>query len=295
MTSEVPTPERLASFERWATASLASSALLVLLLAGFWLGRISGLGSGGEAYGFRATAFAAVATACCVSHGWASGGARFVGRFLAIGLATSLSTELAGVATGSIFGPYAYSAGFPAKILGLVPVVIPFIWFSISYWSFATAQAITGALPAAGVLPKLVRTLLAAALLLGYDLTADPNHVFRGGWSYDGPDFFYGVPLQNFIAWFVIGSVMFALVGRFAYPHGAQLVHSALHDRVAPLVYVALLLHESAFALLVSKLPGAGWLGLGVATAVLVALVSAWWRGAAEHRDRVVSAPTASY
>lgn len=294
MTSDVPTPARLASFERWAAASLASSALLVVLLAGFWLGRISGLGSGGEAYGFRATAFAAVATACCVSHGWASGGAGFIGRFLAIGLATSLSTELAGVATGSIFGPYAYSASFPAKILGLVPVIIPFIWFSISYWSFATAQAIAGSFAVSRGRRKLFLALLAAALLLGYDLTADPNHVFRGGWSYDGPDFFYGVPLQNFIAWFVIGSVMFALVGRFAYPRRAQVVHSAHHDRVAPLVYVALLLHESAFAFFVSKLPGAGWLGLGVATAVLVALASAWWRGAPEHRDRVVSAQTAS-
>jgi len=295
VTSEVSTSARLASFERWAALSLVLSAFLLLLLAGFWIGRLSGLGSGGEAYGFRATAFAAVATGCCISHGWASGGARFIGRFVAIGLATSLSTELAGVATGSIFGPYAYTAAFPAKIFGLVPVIIPFIWFSISYWSFATARAITAPLGAAGRASGIVQTLLAASLLLGYDLTADPNHVFRGGWSYGGPDFFYGVPLQNFVAWFVIGSVMFALVGRLAYPSGAQVVHSPLHDRLAPLVYVALLLHESAFAFFVSDLPGAGWLGLGIASALTAALTTAWMRGAPEHRDRVVNASAESW
>jgi uncharacterized membrane protein len=251
----------------WA-ASAACAATLGLLFAGFWLARWTGLGGGGSPYGFRATAFALVAAAFAVAHGWAWRGPRFALRFMAVAIATSLITETMGVLTGLIFGPYVYSPRFGPKIFGLVPAVIPLIWFSMSYLAFVAAELIVGrGVPA----PAATRPVIAlsAGLLLGYDVVADPNHVFRGGWSYGGGGLFYGVPLQNFVAWYAIGLVMFWGVRRLD-PRSDAGSPSLL--ALGSFAYVGILLHESAFALLIARLPAAGLIGLGlvVLTAVLL-------------------------
>lgn len=208
----------------WA-ASIAGAATLALLLAGFWLARWTGLGGGGSPYGFRATAFALVAAAFAMAHGSAWRGPRFALRFMAVAIATSLITETAGVVTGLIFGPYTYSPEFGAKIFGLVPAVIPLIWFSMSYLAFVTATLIAGR-GMVGPAASDPAIALSAGLLLGYDVVADPNHVFRGGWSYTGGGLFYGVPLQNFVAWYAIGLVMFWALRRLDFRPVADLAAS---------------------------------------------------------------------
>lgn len=250
------------------TASVACAATLGLLLAGFWLARWTGFGGGGSPYGFRATAFALVAAAFAVAHGWAWRGPRFALRFMAVAIATSLITETVGVLTGLIFGPYTYSPRFGPKFFGLVPLVIPLIWFSMSYLAFVAAELIVGAGAPA---PAATRpaAALSAGLLLGYDVVADPNHVFRGGWSYSDGGLFYGVPLQNFVAWYVIGLIMFWGLRRLD-PQSDAGSPSLL--ALAGFTYVGILLHESAFALLIARLPAAGLVGLGLValTAVLL-------------------------
>ncbi len=265
-------------------ASVVLLATLLALLAGFWVARVAGASSGGAAYGFRATGFAAVAAGFCVAHGWAWRGARFIATFAGIAMATSAITEIIGLRTGVIFGHYAYSAEFPAKILGL-PAVIPVIWFSISYLSFATAAAIRRE-------PKGSHARIAAALLLSYDLVADPNHLFRGGWSYTPAGFFHGVPLQNFIAWYVIGWAMFWVLDRL---RGLDAPTSPAPTRLISLAwvgYLAILVHEIAFAAFVSRLPI-------LAASGLVLVVSCVWglvrgsraQGQTPPRENVVAQP----
>lgn len=254
----------------WA-ASIAGAATLALLLAGFWLARWTGLGGGGSPYGFRATAFALVAAAFAMAHGSAWRGPRFALRFMAVAIATSLVTETAGVVTGLIFGPYTYSPEFGAKIFGLVPAVIPLIWFSMSYLAFVTAALIAGR-GMVGPAASDPAIALSAGLLLGYDVVADPNHVFRGGWSYTGGGLFYGVPLQNFVAWYAIGLVMFWALRRLDFRPVADLAASPSVLGLGGLAYVGILLHESAFALVIARHPGTGLAGVGlvVLTAALL-------------------------
>lgn len=265
--------------------SVACAVTLAVLLGGFWLARSTGLGSGGSPYGFRATAFAVVAAAFALSHAWASRGARFALRFFGVAIATSLVTELAGVKTGLVFGAYAYAPDFGAKILGLVPLIIPLIWFSISYLAFATTglafAATTGAVLARNVAgPAAPRnSALSAAWLLGYDLVADPNHVFRGGWSYAGGGFFYGVPLRNFVAWYVIGLAMFWVLERNGRGRDTALVTTPFHAALGALAYVGIMLHESLFAFLVAGLPAAGAVGLALVAVTAVLLARAFGVG----------------
>src|SRR5204862_2391270 len=86
--------------------------------------------------------------------------------------------------------------------------VVPFVWFIIFYLSFATAATV---LPKSA--PRFVRTITATVLLVAYDLVADPNHLFRGGWSYPGGGAYYGIPFQNFAAWAAFGFLIFSILG----------------------------------------------------------------------------------
>jgi putative membrane protein len=244
------------------------------MLAGFWLARGVGLGSGGAPYGFRATAFALLAAAFALTHGWAVWGPRVAWRFFIVATVTSLVTESLGAATGLVFGPYTYAPDFGPRMAGLVPVIIPLIWFSMSYLAFATADVILGGgtgRPSSG--RAWARAALSAAWLLGYDLVADPNHVFRGGWTYAGGGFHHGVPLQNFVAWYAIGLGMFLALERWVWRADAMRPRSRAHRALAPILYVGIVAHETAFAFGVAGLPRAGAVGaaIGAVTVVLLA------------------------
>jgi uncharacterized membrane protein len=107
---------------------------------------------------------------------------------------------------------------------------------------------------------------------VAYDLVADPNHLHRGGWAYAGGGAYYGVPLQNFVAWYVLGLVSFLWLGTVgrriaSHPAAPSDVPIALLCVVA---YEGVLIHESLFALLIAGHRGAGALGLAVATGVVV-------------------------
>ncbi len=267
---------RQRTFESLGLTSTCALAVLLSLLGAFWVARASGVSSGGAPYGFRATAFAAVVTLFCVSHGWAGRGRRFIVRLLLVATGVSLVSETLGVLTGAIFGPYAYSAGFPAKIFGLVPLIIPFIWFSIAYLAFSTAQLLTaGARDSGGLGNRWGRSLLSALLMLGYDLVADPNHVFRGGWSYAGGGGFHGVPARNFGAWFVIGAAMFGVLSRDGRGASEAAIRTRFYASLPAIGYLGIVAHETLFAALVSRLYGAALVGLALSITMAVLIVRA--------------------
>jgi len=235
-----------------------SAALLILLLAGFWAARWSGLGGGGRPYGFRALAFALVAFLFAGLDGWQRRGGRAAGLFLGLAVATSLGTELVGLATGRVFGRYVYAPEFGPKLAGL-PVVVPLIWCSLSHLARSTAAAMTRR--------ETAPPALSAALLVAWDLVADPNHLFRGGWRFLDGGFWAGVPLQNYVAWFLIGWGMFAVARRLE--RRARATPARGRDGgPAVALYLAILGHETLFAWRVAALDR-----VAVAGAVLVGVV----------------------
>ena len=58
---------------------------------------------------------------------------------LASTFVVSLIFESVGVATGWVYGDYAYTDKLGFKFLGLVPLLIPIAWFMLSYPSFIIA------------------------------------------------------------------------------------------------------------------------------------------------------------
>ena len=103
--------------------------------------------------------------------------------------------EVAGVATGSIFGEYSYGETLGFKLFD-VPLVIGLNWALLV---FCTGN-ITSRLP----INNSLKAAAAAALMTGLDFLIEPVAIALDFWSWES----VAVPIQNYIAWFLIASVM---------------------------------------------------------------------------------------
>ncbi len=133
-----------------------------------------------------------------------------LGRALAllgVGVAISLTSELLGTSTGLPFGPYSYTTLLGYRIGGLVPFPIPLSWFYMVYASIAITGRI---LPARdSERSRVAWAFCAGAILTAWDVAMDPamsKATTHWLWHTDG--FFYGMPLSNWIGWFLTGSIV---------------------------------------------------------------------------------------
>ncbi len=131
-------------------------------------------------------------------------------RLLALVFAVSLLFESVGVATGLIYGPYHYTNKLGPLFLGLVPYLIPVAWFMMTYPSFVIADRL---IPAGW--KRWQRILSVAAVgglaMTAWDLVMDPIMVAGGHWVWDMNGAYHGIPLQNFLGWWVTVFTTFAL------------------------------------------------------------------------------------
>jgi geranylgeranyl reductase family protein len=258
---------------------MESLLLLALLtaLGAFWLGHVLARSALPAAYGARASLFAGIATAFCLLDARRKFNWSFAIVFFLVAFISSLAIELVGGVTGTVFGSYRHESTMPGRLFGLVPLVVPFGWYIIAYLSFATA---------ATVLPKdsarLVRTITATALFVAYDLVADPNHLYRGSWSYPGGGAYYGIPFQNFVAWVVIGFLILSILGLIQ-PQRERATE-AKELPLAFIAYVAVMFHEGLFAIFISRHRGAGMIGFA-ATFIVAASFFAMQMGRSVRPD----------
>jgi putative membrane protein len=270
--------------ERRPRGVLGAATLCFLALAGalalFWIGWLAGGRGLGPAYGARAHGFALLAGAMCLLHGTATRGGAHALALLGGAWAVGLGAELLGLLTGQVFGRYRYADAVPWKILGLVPAVVPVVWAVVSYLAWTASGAWR---PRVG--QPLARAALAAALFVAYDLVADPNHLYRGGWVYEDGGAYHGVPLHNFIGWATLGFLTFFALARLEPRLGARgrlPAPGSWAERLPVAAYATIVAHEALFAMAFPRawLPAA--LGLAAAAGALLGI---------GRRPRGVSAP----
>lgn len=120
-----------------------------------------------------------------------------------------MGVEWLGIHTGWPFGEYSYS-----KILGNhlaeVPVTMGFAWIAVVLNAVLldTAQQ--------GRYYKLLRALKVGCWIVIMDLVLDPVAFDRNFWSWEGDGGFYGVPVTNYVSWFVIGGLLSMLLPRIS-------------------------------------------------------------------------------
>jgi putative membrane protein len=103
--------------------------------------------------------------------------------------------EAAGVATGRIFGEYAYGTILGPKILG-VPLIIGLNWALVILGSVSFVVRY--------VRPPLAAAALAGALTAFFDWVLEPVAVSFGYWTWAGG----AVPIRNYLAWFLIAGAL---------------------------------------------------------------------------------------
>ncbi|RZK16634.1 MAG: carotenoid biosynthesis protein [Hymenobacter sp.] len=142
--------------------------------------------------------------------------------------------EFFGVHTGAIFGSYSYGATLGLKYVE-VPWLIGLNWVVITY----CAGILASYLPLSG----LLRVLVGAALMVGFDLCLEPVAGRYDFWHWTGNVTGNMIPLRNFRDWFLLSVVL-----QFLFVRGAF----AKRNPLVPLVYLVQLL----FFFVLSLLPG---------------------------------------
>jgi putative membrane protein len=132
-----------------------------------------------------------------------------VGRAGTAAVATAAATtvvERVGTATGIPFGRYAYSRALQPQVAH-VPAIVPLAWFALGLPARETAHAALGprSTPA-------TRVALGSAALTAWDLFLDPQMVGEGYWAWARRGVYRGIPLTNFLGWFVTGLGVMALL-----------------------------------------------------------------------------------
>ena len=111
---------------------------------------------------------------------------------------TSFGVEVWGVATGYVFGSYAYGNELGMKVAN-TPLLIGLNWILLVYMS----GAIVNDLPR----NQIYGIILPSALMIGYDIVMEQVASSMDMWSWEGDI----IPLQNYLVWGIIALLFHTL------------------------------------------------------------------------------------
>ncbi|NJB87547.1 putative membrane protein [Lewinella marina] len=112
--------------------------------------------------------------------------------WLAFAYCFTFAAEAVGVATGAIFGDYAYGPTMWWQWLG-VPFVIALNWCALTLATNDLAERIIGPRP-------LAAAALASVLIALYDVAIEPVAIALDYWQWAGGE----IPLRNYLMWAVV-------------------------------------------------------------------------------------------
>lgn len=216
--------------------------------------------------------------AAALTHALAWRGPRFAAALFVTTTLGGLAIEVIGVSTGLPFGHYRYLDSLGTQLFG-VPVVVALAWTMMAYPAYAVSEVIGGG--------ALRRAAVGGWALAAWDLFLDPQMVQAGHWQWETASWeLVGIPLSNYVAWFVVATLMMLALRAMAPSHASAQSHARgqLHaagqshappvdDRVPLALYVwtfasSVLAHAVFFGLPWSALTGG--IGMGVVVLALV-------------------------
>ncbi len=180
------------------------------------------------AWTFSGPTYVVLGALAALLHASGRLGARRAWLLFIIGSAVSLGSELLGTATGFPFGEYRYTPLLGYRILGLVPFPIPISWFYMIYGCLVICSRLlpredTGAM-------KWKWAAIAGLVLVAWDVSMDPAMVKTTHWiwgsgerframgapawlvAFFSEDIFYGMPLSNWLGWYITGTLIARLM-----------------------------------------------------------------------------------
>jgi len=142
-----------------------------------------------------------------------------LGRAGAAAAVTAVATgvvERVGTRTGLPFGQYGYTDALKPQVAH-VPVIVPLAWFGMGLPSREAASAALGP----GSTP-ITRIALGSAAMTAWDLFLDPQMTGEGYWAWARKGLYRGIPMSNYLGWFVTGLGIMAIFEALLPPkHGS--------------------------------------------------------------------------
>jgi uncharacterized membrane protein len=144
-------------------------------------------------------------------HLWLSKGIKAALTLLLICFFIAGGSEVLSVHTGFPYGWYQYSSKLGTAMLN-VPILVPLCWFMMAYPAARVAGLIA---PPRYIVP------VAALTLTAWDVFLDPQMVRTGYWLWLRQGEYVGIPLENYLGWFLTATLVFALYFRLYPPQPA--------------------------------------------------------------------------
>ncbi len=140
-----------------------------------------------------------------VWHGARLYGAKGIAIFFVVSQVVSNIMENLSISTGVPFGDYHYSQG-GIPFLFQVPVVIGIAYFAYGYlaWTIANILLDTVGKRIQSAAHSILVPLTAAFIMVMWDVVMDPiNSTIKHYWIWEDGGGFNGVPLTNYLGWFL--------------------------------------------------------------------------------------------
>lgn len=199
-------------------------------------------------------------------HGSQVYGAKGIAIFFVVSQVVSNAMENLSISTGFPFGNYHYSQG-GMPFLFQVPIVIGLAYFAYGYLAWTLAKILLGSSLGSRVrstAQTIILPLTAAFLMVMWDVIMDPiNSTIRHYWIWENGGGFNGVPLTNYLGWFLTVYLFFQIF--------ALLVRAPLKQQVSKVfwatpikVYVAtglsfILMYLVAIPSVITDATGHSW------------------------------------
>jgi uncharacterized membrane protein len=200
-------------FLNWLETALGMMSPLSHVLLGLWLLGMIGVpivrwvfGEGAEKIGITVGVVLQIALVLSILYtSWGLG--RTLGIWLLVSGIGWLS-EVIGSRTGIPYGPYHYTDVLQPQLLR-VPILIPLAWMMMMPPAWAVGYAASVMFGHPGM--TIVGIGLAAAAFTSWDLYLDPQMVRWDFWRWTTPGYYFGIPLKNYVGWFLVAFLITAL------------------------------------------------------------------------------------
>jgi putative membrane protein len=204
----------------------ATAAMVTILAGGFpaltqgpYSARVFELG-----WRYTGQVYVVLGVIAALLHAVPRFGWRRAAAIFAVAVAVALSSELLGTNAGLPFGPYHYTEMLGYRVAGDVPYVIPLSWSYMLYCCLAMCSRVLGARDDNAT--RWRWALVAGAFLVAWDvaLEVQMTNVSPAHWVWDlaampawipawlGEGVFYGMPLLNWVGWFLTATLIARLM-----------------------------------------------------------------------------------
>ncbi len=121
--------------------------------------------------------------------------------------------EWLGSSMGVPFGKYSYSQDLLPQI-GAVPLIIPIAWAMMLFPAWAVGQLLLRPhQERLGRAYPFLLALLSGLAFTAWDLYLDPQMVGRGLWAWEDTGTYFGIPVLNYLGWWLV-AIMITLIVR---------------------------------------------------------------------------------